>query len=112
MRRLVLVLNILVGTSLLAQSADILAATVDTKAHKNNHQRGHTIRLRGKSKNPRSLMLKDCKIQAMCGREFVQVCRYRAQVRYKICQIKPWKKTRAYQSHLLSSHRLALTLTK
>ena len=55
MRLLVLVLNILVGTSLLAQPTEILAAFVDTKAHKSNHQRGHTARLRGKSKNPRSL---------------------------------------------------------
>ena len=54
MRLLVLVLNILVGSSLLAQSTEILAASMDSKAHKNNHQRGHATRLRGKSKDPRS----------------------------------------------------------
>jgi soluble lytic murein transglycosylase-like protein len=60
MRLLVLVLNILVGSSLLAQSTEILAASVDAKANKNNHQRGH---LRGKSKNPRLLPVKQKKLQ-------------------------------------------------
>lgn len=51
MRLLVLVLNILIGSSLVAQSTEILAASVNTKANKNNHQRGHTTRLRGKNKD-------------------------------------------------------------
>ena len=60
MRRLVLILNILVGTSMLAQSTEILA---DIKGHKNNHQRGHATRLRGISKNPRSLAVKQNRVQ-------------------------------------------------
>ena len=63
MRLLVLVLNILVGSSLLAQSTEILAASVDTKANKNNHQRGHTTRSRGKSKDPRLLTVKQKRLQ-------------------------------------------------
>jgi soluble lytic murein transglycosylase-like protein len=56
MRLLVLVLNILVGSSLLAQSTEILAASVDNKAHKNNHARG-------KSKHPRASAVKQKKSQ-------------------------------------------------
>ena len=63
MRLLVLVLNILVGSSLLSQSTEILAASVDSKTNKNNHQRGHTMRLRGKSKDPRLLTVKQKKLQ-------------------------------------------------
>jgi len=63
MRLLVLVLNILVGSSLLAQSTEILAASVNTKANKNNHQRGHAPRLREKNKNPRSLPVKQKRLQ-------------------------------------------------
>ncbi|OYV21077.1 MAG: hypothetical protein CG441_154 [Methylococcaceae bacterium NSM2-1] len=58
MRLLVLVLNILVGLSLVAQSTEISAATMDTKTNKNNLQRGHATRLRGKSKHPRLLPVK------------------------------------------------------
>ena len=63
MRLLALVLNILVGSSLLAQSTEILAASVDTKASKNNLQRGHATRLRGKSKTPRLLPVKQKDLQ-------------------------------------------------
>ena len=56
MRLLVLVLNILVGSSLLAQPTEILAASIDTKAHKNNHARG-------KNKHPRALTVKQKKSQ-------------------------------------------------
>ncbi len=63
MRLLALVLNILVGSSLLVQSNEILAASMDTKANKNNQQRGHTMRLRGKSKDPRLLTVKQKKLQ-------------------------------------------------
>ncbi|MDD1614291.1 MAG: transglycosylase SLT domain-containing protein, partial [Methylococcaceae bacterium] len=63
MRLLVLVLNILVGSSLLAQSSDILAASADTKENKNNHQDGHAKRLRGKSKDPRLLPVKQKRLQ-------------------------------------------------
>lgn len=58
MRLLVLVLNILVGSSLLAQSTEISAATMDSKTNKNNLQRGHATRLRGKSKHNRLLPVK------------------------------------------------------
>jgi soluble lytic murein transglycosylase-like protein len=61
MRLLVLVLNILVGSSLLAQSSEILAASVDTKA--NNHQRGHATLIPGKSKDRRMLPVKQKKLQ-------------------------------------------------
>jgi hypothetical protein len=63
MRLLVLVLNILVGSSLLTQSTEILAASVDTKENKNNHQDGHAKRLRGKSKDPRLLPVKQKRLQ-------------------------------------------------
>jgi soluble lytic murein transglycosylase-like protein len=63
MRLLVLVLNILVGSSLLAQSTETLAASENTKANKNNHQRGHTPRLREKNKNPRLLSVKKKRLQ-------------------------------------------------
>ena len=53
MRLLVLVLNILVGSALLSQPSEILAASVDTRANKNTHLRGHAARLRGKGKEPR-----------------------------------------------------------
>jgi soluble lytic murein transglycosylase-like protein len=63
MRLLVLVLNILVGSSLLAQSTEILAASENTKANKNNHQRGHAPRLREKNKNHRLLSVKKKRLQ-------------------------------------------------
>lgn len=63
MRLLILVLNILVGSSLLAQSTEILAASKNTKANKNNHQRGHVPRLREKNKNPRLLPVKNNGLQ-------------------------------------------------
>lgn len=63
MRLLALVLNILVGSSLLAQSTEILAASMDTKANKNNHQRGHTTRSRGKSNDPQLLTVKQKRLQ-------------------------------------------------
>jgi len=61
MRLFVLVLTILVGSSLLAQSSEILAASVDTKA--NNHQRGHATRLLEKSKNHRMRPVKQKRLQ-------------------------------------------------
>lgn len=63
MRLLILVLNILVGSSLLAQSTEILAASKNTKTNKNNHQRGHAPRLREKNKNPRLLPVKNNRLQ-------------------------------------------------
>ncbi len=63
MRLLALVLNILVGSSLLAQSTEILAASMDTKANKNNHQRGHTTRSRGKNKDSQLLTVKQKRLQ-------------------------------------------------
>jgi len=60
-RRLVLVLNLLVGSSLLTQSADIMAATTGTK--KNNHQNRHEPRLRAKNKNARLLSVKQNKLK-------------------------------------------------
>ncbi len=61
MRRLVLVLNLLVGSSLLTQSADIMAASSGTK--KNNHQTRHEPRLRAKIKNARLLSAKQNKLK-------------------------------------------------
>ena len=58
MRLLVLMLNILVGSSLLAQSTEILAASANTKANKISHQRGHAQRLREKNKKPRMVPAK------------------------------------------------------
>ena len=63
MRLLVLVLNILVGSSLLAQSTEVLAASENTKANKNSHQRGQAPRLREKNKNPRLLSVKKKRLQ-------------------------------------------------
>jgi Transglycosylase SLT domain. len=63
MRRLVLVLNILIGSSLLAQSTQILAASVDTRENDNNHQRGQASRLRGKNKDPRLVRVKKKSVQ-------------------------------------------------
>ncbi len=63
MRLLILVLNILLGSSLLAQSTEIMAASEDTKANKNNHRRGHTTHLRGKNKDHRSLPVKQKRLQ-------------------------------------------------
>lgn len=53
MRLLVLVLNILVGATMLGQPAEVLAASVDAAANKNAHLRGHARHLRGKGKEPR-----------------------------------------------------------
>ena len=53
MRLLVLVLNILVGSTLLSQPAEVLAASVDARANKNTRLRGHETHLRGKGKEPR-----------------------------------------------------------
>jgi soluble lytic murein transglycosylase-like protein len=55
MRSLILVLNILIGSSLLAQPAGVLAASTDAKSHKNHH--------RGKSKDSRLLSTKQKKSQ-------------------------------------------------
>ena len=63
MRLFFLVLNILVGSSLLAQSTESMAASMDTKANKNNHQRGYTTRLRGKNKDSRMLSVKQKRLQ-------------------------------------------------
>jgi soluble lytic murein transglycosylase-like protein len=62
-RLLALVLNILLGSSILVQSSEIWAASMDTKANKNNHQRGHTTRSRGKSKTPQLLTVKQKRLQ-------------------------------------------------
>ena len=58
MRLLVLVLNILVGSTLLSQPAEVLAASVDATANKDTHLRGHATRLRGKGKEPRQHRVK------------------------------------------------------
>ena len=63
MRLFVLVLNILVGSFLLTQSTESMAASMDTKAKKNNHQRGYATRLRGKNKDPRMLSVKQKRLQ-------------------------------------------------
>ncbi len=62
MRLLVLVLNVLVGSILLTQSADILAASLDIETNKNNLQRGHASHLRVKSKNPQLFPVKQKKL--------------------------------------------------
>jgi soluble lytic murein transglycosylase-like protein len=59
MRLFVFLLNILVGSSLLAQSTEILAASVDIKANEKNQQREHATRLRGKSKGTKMLRLQN-----------------------------------------------------
>jgi len=61
MRRLVIVLNLLVGSSLLTQSAEIMAASVDTT--ENNQLSGHAPRSRGKNKNGRLLSVKQNKLK-------------------------------------------------
>ena len=61
MRRLVIVLNLLVGSSLLTQSAEIMAASVDTT--ENNHLSGHAPRSRGKNKNGRLHSVKQNKLK-------------------------------------------------
>ena len=63
MRLLVLVINILIGSSLLAQPTEILAASVSTKADKNNPQRGHAARSRGKNKTHPLLRVKQKRIK-------------------------------------------------
>jgi hypothetical protein len=63
MRRLILVLNILIGSSLLGQSTEILAASADVKENKNNHQRGHSSRSRGRSKDPQLAPVKQKSLQ-------------------------------------------------
>jgi soluble lytic murein transglycosylase-like protein len=50
MRLLVLVLNILVGSTLLIQPVAALAASVDSTASKKTHRQGHATNLRGKGK--------------------------------------------------------------
>ena len=59
MRLFVLVLNILVGSSLLAQSTEIFASSVHGKTNKNSQQRGHATHLRGKNKSPKPLRSKN-----------------------------------------------------
>ncbi len=61
MRRLVIVLNLLVGSLLLTQSAEIMAASVDT--NENNHLSGHSPRSRVKNKNSRLLSVKQNKLK-------------------------------------------------
>jgi soluble lytic murein transglycosylase-like protein len=63
MRLLVLVLNILAGSSLLAQSTQILAAPVDTKSNKKNHHREQAARLHGKNIDPGLFSVKQKKLQ-------------------------------------------------
>jgi hypothetical protein len=63
MRLLALVLNILLGSSFLAQPTELLAASTDTKANKSNQQRGHAARLRGKSKDPQLLTVKQKRLK-------------------------------------------------
>jgi soluble lytic murein transglycosylase-like protein len=53
MRFLILVLNIMLGSTLLSQPAEVLAASEETSANKNTHLRGHAKRLRGKGKELR-----------------------------------------------------------
>jgi soluble lytic murein transglycosylase-like protein len=58
MRLLVLVLNIVVGSILLTQSTQLLAASMEIEADKNNSQRGHTSHLRVKNKKNQSFPVK------------------------------------------------------
>ena len=60
-RRLVIVLNLLVGSSLLTQSAEILASSVDIT--ENNNLSGHPPRSRVKNKNHRLLSVKQNKLK-------------------------------------------------
>ncbi len=53
MRLIILVLNIVVGSTLLGQPAEVLAASVDATANKKTHLRGHATHLRGKGKESR-----------------------------------------------------------
>lgn len=59
MRRLIIILNLLVGSSLLTQSAEIMAASVDTT--ENNHPSGHAPHSRVKNKKARLLSVKQNK---------------------------------------------------
>ena len=63
MHKLVLVLNILIGSALLAQPAHLLAASAETNGNKENHQRRHASHLRGKSKDFRLVRVKQKKLQ-------------------------------------------------
>lgn len=63
MRLLVLVLNILAGSSLLAQSTQVLAASVDAKENKKNHHRGQVTHLHRNKKGPRLFSVKQKKGQ-------------------------------------------------
>lgn len=63
MRRLVLMLNILVGSALLAQPAHLLAASAETNGNKDNHQHKHASHLRGKSKDSQFVRVKQKKLQ-------------------------------------------------
>jgi len=63
MRLIVLVLNILVGSSFLVQSTEIAAASDNIKATKNNHPRSHASHSRGKNKDHRLLRVKQKKLK-------------------------------------------------
>jgi soluble lytic murein transglycosylase-like protein len=63
MRRIVLVLNILIGSSLLTQSPQILADSMDNKENKKNNLHGQASRLRGKNKAPRLVRVKQKNLQ-------------------------------------------------
>lgn len=63
MRLLILVLNILAGSSMVAHSSQSLAASVDSKTNKNNHQRGQATHLHGKNKDHRLFPVKQKKLQ-------------------------------------------------
>ncbi len=63
MRLLILVLNILAGSSLLAQSTQILAAPIDAKSNKKNHHRQQATRLRGNNIDPGLISVKQKKLQ-------------------------------------------------
>ncbi len=58
MRLLVLVLNILVGSILLTQSTQVLAASIEIDANKNHIKRGHASHLRVKNKKNQSSPVK------------------------------------------------------
>ena len=63
MHKLVLVLNILIGSALLAQPAHLLASSAETNGNKDNHQRKHASQLKGKSKDSRFVRVKQKKLQ-------------------------------------------------
>jgi len=63
MHKLVLVLNILIGSALLAQPAHLLASSAETNGNKDNHQRKHASHLKGKSKDSRFVRVKQKKLQ-------------------------------------------------